>query len=384
LLTQKLLGGVILDKFYNVAHPILNGNEKKYVADCLDSTWISSNGSYINRFEQEFAEYIHTDHAISCSNGTTGLHLALMAHGVKEDDEVIIPTFTFVATANAIAYCGATPVFVDAEPDTWNINPLLIEKKITPRTKGIIVVHLYGHPTDMDPVIALARKYGLFIIEDAAEAMGAEYKGRKVGSIGHTAVFSLFGNKIITTGEGGMVTTKDDELNKKIRLLKGQGMDPDHRYWHPIIGYNYRMTNIQAAIGCAQLENVDWHIGQRIRIAGLYNDNLKTHSDLITLPIQKDGVKNVYWLYSILLKDITDGKRDRIMKNLVQRGIETRPFFYPMHILPPYRHLQPQSEFPVANRICAQGINLPSYGNLTCEDVQFISSQLIEVLSDIM
>jgi perosamine synthetase len=384
LLTQKLLGGVILDKFYNVAHPILNGNEKKYVADCLDSTWISSNGSYINRFEQEFAEYIHTDHAISCSNGTTGLHLALMAHGVKEDDEVIIPTFTFVATANAIAYCGATPVFVDAEPDTWNINPLLIEKKITPRTKGIIVVHLYGHPTDMDPVIALAQKYGLFIIEDAAEAMGAEYKGRKVGSIGHTAVFSLFGNKVITTGEGGMVTTKDDELNKKIRLLKGQGMDPNHRYWHSIIGYNYRMTNIQAAIGCAQLENVDWHIGQRIRIAGLYNDNLKTHSDLITLPIQKDGAKNVYWLYSILLKDTTDGKRDSIMKNLVQRGIETRPFFYPMHILPPYQHLQPQSEFPVANRISAQGINLPSYGNLTSDDVQFISSQLIEVLSDIM
>jgi perosamine synthetase len=381
--TQKLLGGVILDKFYNVAHPILNGNEKKYVADCLDSTWISSNGSYINRFEQEFAQFIHTNHAITCSNGTTGLHLALMAHGVKENDEVIIPTFTFVATANAIVHCGAKPVFVDAEPDTWNMNPLLIEKKITTRTKGIIVVHLYGHPTDMDPIMELAQRHGLFVIEDAAEAMGAEYKGRKVGSIGHSAVFSLFGNKIITTGEGGMVTTNDEEISETIRLLKGQGMDPKHRYWHPIIGYNYRMTNIQAAIGCAQLENIDWHVQQRIRIAGLYCDNLKSHSNLLSLPIQKNWAKNVYWLFSILLKDVTEGKRDEIMKRLVQKGIETRPFFYPMHILPPYQHLQPHLEFPVANRISAQGINLPSYGSLTADEISYISNSLVDVLSEI-
>lgn len=168
-----------MEKFHNVAQPILNGNEKKYVMDCLDSTWISSNGSYIHKFEQEFAQFVQTQHAIACSNGTTALHLALMGHGVTEHDEVIVPSFTFVATANAVAHCGATPVFVDAEPDTWNMNPLFIEEKITPRTKGIIAVHLYGHPADMDPIMAIADKYGLFVIEDAAEATGAEYKGKK-------------------------------------------------------------------------------------------------------------------------------------------------------------------------------------------------------------
>jgi perosamine synthetase len=364
-----------MDKFYNVAHPILNGNEKKYVADCLESTWISSNGSYINRFEEEFAKFCDTSHAISCSNGTTALHLALMAHDVTADDEVIVPTFTF--------YCGAKPVFVDSEPDTWNINPTLIEKKITPRTKGIIVVHLYGHPANMEPIMEIASKYGLFVIEDAAEAMGAEYKGTKVGSLGHCAIFSLFGNKIITTGEGGMVTTNDDDISRKIRLLKGQGMDPNHRYWHPIIGYNYRMTNIQAAIGCAQLENVNWHIQQRIRIAGLYHENLVSCA-AVTLPIQKEWAKNVYWLYSVLLNHATEQERDEVMKLLHAKGIETRPFFYPMHILPPYQHLQPLAEFPVANRLCMQGINLPSFGNLKADEIEYISASLSQVVSEVI
>jgi perosamine synthetase len=370
-----------VDKFYNVAHPILNGNEKKYVTDCLDSTWISSNGAYINRFEEEFAKFCDTNHAISCSNGTTALHLALIAHDIKADDEVIVPTFTFVATANAVSYCGAKPVFVDSEPDTWNMNPRLIEDKITSRTKGIIVVHLYGHPADMDPIMEIANKHGLFVIEDAAEAMGAEYKGRKVGSIGHSAIFSLFGNKIITTGEGGMVTTNDASISRQVRLLKGQGMDPNHRYWHLIIGYNYRMTNIQAAIGCAQLENIDWHIGQRLRIAELYRKNLSS-LQAVTLPSQKDWAKNVYWLYSIILNQTTEQQRDEIRTRMLQKGIETRPFFYPMHVLPPYRHLQSLSEFPEANRICSQGINLPSYGSLTDEDIQTISSSLIDIMSE--
>ncbi|MFE5320256.1 DegT/DnrJ/EryC1/StrS family aminotransferase [Paenibacillus sp. NPDC056579] len=371
-----------MDILYPVALPALNGNEKDYVLDCLDSTWISSNGSYIHKFEQGFAEFCQTKHAMACSNGTTALHLALLAHGVEEGDEVIIPTFTFVATANAVTYCKATPVFVDSEPDTWNLCPQHIEAKITPRTKGIIAVHLYGHPADMDPIMDIARRHGLFVIEDAAEAVGAQYKNRMVGSLGHTAIFSLFGNKIITTGEGGMITTNDDSVANKIRLLKGQGMDPNRRYWYPVIGYNYRMTNIQAAIGCAQLEMAEWHIGQRIQSARHYIENLQDCT-AITLPVEKIWAKNVYWMFSAVFHEFTEEQRDEVMHGLRRMGIETRPFFYPMHTLPPYKHLQAADEFPVANRICAQGINLPSYAGLTANDIEHISSCLKKVLHEV-
>ncbi|WP_282941180.1 DegT/DnrJ/EryC1/StrS family aminotransferase [Paenibacillus sp. RC67] len=371
-----------MGNFYPVALPILNGNEKKYVLDCLDSTWISSNGSYIKKFEQGFAELCTTKHALACSNGTTALHLALLAHGVGPEDEVIVPTFTFIATANAVTYCKAKPVFVDSEPDTWNIDPAKIEQKITPRTKGIIAVHLYGHSADMDPILEIANRHGLFVIEDAAEAIGAQYKERMVGSLGHTAIFSLFGNKILTTGEGGMITTNDESIAKQIALLKGQGMDPKRRYWYPVIGYNYRMTNIQAAIGCAQLEQAEWHIDRRIQVAGQYYENLKD-CEFITLPTEKEWAKNVYWMFSAVFHSFTEEQRDEVMQRLYQLGIETRPFFYPMHKLPPYQHLQPASEFPVSNRICSQGINLPSYGSLTSEDIQYISANLKQVVTQV-
>ncbi|OPA80200.1 aminotransferase DegT [Paenibacillus selenitireducens] len=372
-----------MKKRYPIAIPVLNGNEKKYVTDCLDSTWISSNGSYIERFEQGFCDFCDTKHAISCSNGTTALHLALMAHGVERGDEVIIPTLTFVATANAVNYCGATPVFIDSEPDTWNINPELIETKITPRTKGIIVVHIYGHPVNMDPIMDIAQKHGLFVIEDAAEALGAEYKGKMIGSIGHSATFSLFGNKIITTGEGGMITTNDDRIAQQIRLLKGQGQDPQKRYWFPVIGYNYRMTNIQAAVGYGQLENIDWHVDQRIRVAKLYEQYLQDDVRL-TLPVQKDWARNVFWMSSIILNKGTVQDRDHVMIQLKERGIETRPFFYPMHMLPPYKKLQKEEEFPVVNRISALGMNVPSYGTLSEEDVKFICMNIKEVLDGLV
>ncbi|WP_028546019.1 DegT/DnrJ/EryC1/StrS family aminotransferase [Paenibacillus taiwanensis] len=364
-----------MKKYYPIATPILNGNEKKYVMDCLDSTWISSNGSYLDRFEQQYALFNNTKHAIACSNGTTALHLALLAHGVGKDDEVIMPTLTFVATPNAVTYCGGIPVFVDSEPETWNIDTSAIENKITARTKGIIAVHLYGHPANMDPIMELASKYGLFVIEDAAEAIGAQYKGRMAGSIGHTATFSLFGNKIITTGEGGLITTNDDNIADTIRLLRGQGIDKHKKYWHPVIGYNYRMTNVQAAIGCAQLEKVDWHIQQRIRVAMDYYHFLQD-DDRLTLPVQKVWSKNVYWMLGVVLNQSTEQQRDAVMKRLKDNGIETRPFFYPMHILPPYSDKQIYTDFPVANRIAAQGLNLPSHGELSREDVQFISETL--------
>jgi perosamine synthetase len=358
-----------------VAAPVLAGNEKAYVMDCLDTTWISSNGKYIERFEQVFADFCKVKHAAACCNGTVALHLALMALGISRGDEVIVPTLTFVATANAVSYCGARPVFVDSEPETWNMDPNLIEAKITPRTKGVIVVHLYGHPVDMDPVMSLARRYGLFVIEDAAEAHGAEYKGRRVGSIGDIATFSFYGNKIITTGEGGMVITNDDALIAKVRQLKGQGMDPNRRYWFPIIGYNYRMTNIAAAIGLAQLEKAEWHIERRREVARWYYEGLKRNSALI-LPVEKKWARNVYWMFSVVLDEKPSVERDVVMAALAKEGVETRPIFYPMHTLPPYRRLARGQHFPVAERIASRGMNLPTWAGLTHEDIDFVCDAL--------
>jgi len=285
-----------------VAAPALVGNEKKYVMDCLDSSWISSNGQYIERFESAFAEFCKVKHALSCANGTAALHLALLALGIGPEDEVIVPTLTFVATANAVMYCGARPVFVDSEPETWNLDPMLLEQCISSRTRAIIVVHLYGHPVDMDQVIAVARKHGLFIIEDAAEAHGAEYKGQRVGSLGDIATFSFYGNKIVTTGEGGMVVTNHDELASRVRQLKGQGMAPGRRYWFPMVGYNYRMTNIEAAIGLAQLEKVDWHLSRRREIATEYSHFLKRIPGISMQP-EKEWARNAYWMISIVLNE---------------------------------------------------------------------------------
>lgn len=362
-------------RFIPVAAPMLNGNEKAYVMDCLDTTWISSNGKYIERFESAFAEFCGVKHAAACCNGTMALHLALMALGVSRGDEVIVPTLTFVATANAVTYCGARPVFVDSEPETWNMDPNLIEAKITPRTKGIIVVHLYGHPVDMDPVMSLARRYGLSVIEDAAEAHGAEYKGRKVGSIGDIATFSFYGNKIVTTGEGGMVVTDDDALIARVRQLKGQGMDPNRRYWFPIIGYNYRMTNIAAAIGLAQLEKAEWHIERRREVAKWYCEGLKGNSAIV-LPVEKKWARNVYWMFSVVLDEKLSVERDVVMAGLAKEGIETRPIFYPMHTLPPYRRLARGKRFPVAERIASRGLNLPTSARLTHEDIDLVCDAL--------
>jgi perosamine synthetase len=366
----------------SVAAPALVGNEKAYVLDCLESTWISSNGKYIERFEEAFASFCNVRHAITCCNGTVALHLALMALGVKPGDEIIVPTLTYVATANAVTYCGARPVFIDSEPETWTLDPSLIEERITPRTKGMIVVHLYGHPVDMDAVLAVARKHRLFVIEDAAEAHGAKYKGKIIGSLGDIATFSFYGNKILTTGEGGMVVTNNDDLGTRIRILKGQGMDPTRRYWFSVVGYNYRMTNIAAAIGLAQLEKVDWHIGRRREIATHYIEHLK-HEKGITLQPEKPWACNVYWMVSAVLGENLLISRDYILSELAQLGIETRPFFYPMHTLPIYRELVKGRSFPVADRLAARGINLPSSATLSEEDVDFVCNELVRLLKDV-
>lgn len=366
-------------RFIPVAAPSLTGNEKRYVLDCLDSTWISSSGKYIEKFEEAFAEFCEVEYALSCCNGTVALHLALMALRIGPGDEVILPTLTYVATANAVAYCGARPVFIDSEPETWNLNPSLLEELITPHTKCIIVVHLYGHPVDMDPVLEIAHKHDLFVIEDAAEAHGAEYKGHRVGSLGDIATFSFYGNKIITTGEGGMVVTNDPLLASRVIQLKGQGMDPNRRYWFPIIGYNYRMTNIAAAIGLAQLEQIDWHLSRRRDIAAQYKDHLGRDLRL-TLQPEKHWARNSYWINCVVLNGHLPISRDKMMERLSERGIETRPFFYPMHSLPMYRQFASENKFPIAETVSARGINLPSSANLEDEDIAGICSEILQLI----
>lgn len=363
--------------FIPVAEPALIGNEKKYVNDCLDTTWISSNGKYIGRFEEAFAEFCGVRHAIACANGTVALHAALLGLGVGPGDEVIVPTLTYVASANAVAYCGATPVFVDSEPVTWNMDPALIESRITERTRGIMPVHLYGHPVDMDPIRELARRHHLFVIEDAAEAHGATYKGKPAGSLGEAGVFSFYGNKIITTGEGGMVVTDNPDLAARIRQLKGQGMDPARRYWFPMLGYNYRMTNIEAAIGLAQLENVAWHIERRRENARWYKEFLQDCPALTLMP-EAPWAESVFWLYSVVLNERSAQSRDGVMSTLLEQRIETRPFFYPLHTLPMYnRH----ETYPVAERLAAGGINLPSSTKLQRDDIEYICDCLISAAS---
>ena len=364
-----------------VASPSFAGNEKKYVMDCMDTGWISSAGKYVGEFEAKFAVYCNVKNALTCSNGTVALHLALRAYGIGPADEVIVPTLTYIATANAITYCGAIPVFVDIDPDTWNIDPGKIEEKITPRTKGIIVVHIYGHPVDMDPILKISKKHNLFVIEDAAEAHGALYKNQVVGGIGDIGTFSFFGNKLITTGEGGMVATNNDELAAKIRLLKGQGVDPERRYWFPIVGYNYRMTNIQAAIGLAQLEKISWHIKRRRQVADLYYKHLGGLDDFIILPVEKEWAKNSFWMFTIILKDTVKMSRDQFMDELQKDGIETRPVFHPMHVLPPYRDLQKGDHFPVADTISSRGLNIPTHANLSAADIEYVCGAIRKLLS---
>jgi perosamine synthetase len=365
--------------FIPVAAPVLGGNEKTYVLDCLDSTWISSSGKYLDRFEAAFAEFCGVSDAIACSNGTTALHLALLGLDLGPGDEVIVPTLTFVATANAVTYCGARPVFVDVDPETWTIDPAAVEAKITPRTKGIIVVHLFGHPADMDAIGAIARRHGLFVLEDAAQAHGAEYRGRRTGSLSELATFSFFGNKIVTTGEGGMVTTSDRGLATRMRMLRTHGMDPNRRYWHPVIGYNYRMTNVAAAIGLAQLERVQWQLDRRQELAAWYREEL-AHTGVLTLHAERDWGRHVWWMFSVLVGEAA-GDRDTIMATLRSRGIETRPFVHPLHTLPPYREAMPHESFPVAENVARTGINLPTWAGLTRGHVRRVCDQLLECLT---
>jgi len=358
-----------------VYRPRIGVLERDYASRAVESTWISSKGEFLDRFEIEFAEFVGADHGIAVCNGTVSLHLALAALGLGSGDEVIVPTFTYVASVNAITYTGATPVFVDSEPDFWNLDARLIEAAITPRTKAIEVVHLYGHPADMDPILAIAKRHGLAVIEDAAEAHGATYRGQEVGSIGAAGSFSFFGNKIITTGEGGMVVTNDAELAEKCRHLRGQGVSPTRTYWHDVIGFNYRMTNLAAAIGCAQLEQIDEVLAKKTQIAGWYAERLGNIEGL-TLQRKAEWAQAVWWMNSVL---VDPGVRDDLMAAMRTRGVDTRPFFYPAHTLPMYS--AGDGAYPVAEYLGAAGINLPSYPDLSEDDVELVCCVLRDSLA---
>jgi perosamine synthetase len=351
-----------------VYQPSLNGKEREYVNECIESTWISSKGKFINLFEEKFAEFINIKHAITVSNGTVALHLALIALGIGPGDEVIVPTLTYISSVNAIVYTGATPVFVDSLMDTWQMDPSDVERKITAKTRAVMAVHLYGHACNMDALTEICDKYDLFLIEDCAEAIGTLYKGRHVGTFGDISTFSFFGNKTITTGEGGMVVTNDATLNDRSVHFKGQGLAKHRQYWHDVVGYNYRMTNICAAIGLAQLENADNLIKRKKDIAILYEKGFS--SSPVQMHLGNSDVKHSHWMCSILVPQ--PEQREPMRELLSKEGIETRPVFYPVHTMPMYstrfqRH-------PVAEEIGWKGINLPSYPALRDGQVEEIIS----------
>lgn len=363
------------DRIIPVAAPVLAGNERAYVDDCLDTNWISSSGAYVERFERMFADFCGVRHAVSCCNGTVALHLTLLACGIGSGDEVIVPDLTFVASANAVTYCGATPVFVDVDAQTWTIDTSLIEERITPQTRAIIAVHLYGHMCDMDALRVIAARHNLIIIEDAAEAHGARFRDEAAGALGRVATFSFYGNKIISTGEGGMVVTDDARLAEQVRLLRGQGMDSDRRYWFPVIGYNYRLTNIAAAIGCAQMEKIEWHLARRREVASWYTEELASIT-AVSAQTEAAWTHHAYWMFTVLIDPAITSQRDAIMRRLYDEGIETRPIFYPLSSLPPYSAANAQRRMPVATDLAARGICLPTWAGLTRYDVRRIVTSL--------
>lgn len=363
-----------------VCEPEIGPEELDNVIACVKEKAISgTSGHFIVQFEREFSRYCGKKYGIATSSGTSALHLAIASLGIGEGDEVIVSTFTNAASVFCIVYNRATPVVVDSEPETWNINPALIESKITSRTKAILPVHIYGHPCDMDPITEIARKYGLYVIEDAAEAHGAEYKGRKVGGIGDIGCFSFYANKIITTGEGGMVVTDSREIAEQARLLRNLAFARERRFLHHFIGFNYRMTNIQAAIGVAQMTKIDQFVEKKRHIARQYNSLLKDVQG-VTLPPEKPWAKNVYWMYSILIEDSFGIPRDAVMADLMDKGIETRSFFIPMDQQPVFHKmgLFHDEKCPVAEDISRKGLYLPSGVGLTDEQIEYICQTLKE------
>lgn len=371
-----------MTQFIPLAEPDLTGNELEYVTECIRTGWLTGQGRFIAQFEGQFADYVNMKYALAVANGTVAIHLALMAIGIQPGDEVIAPTLSYVASASPILHAYATPVLVDSDAQTWNIDPEAVRRAITPRTKAIIAVHLYGNPCDMAALQQIACEHNLYLIEDAAESHGATIDGQPVGSFGDIACFSFYGNKIVTTGEGGICLTNDDELYERMSLMRGQGMDPNRRYWHPVVGYNYRITNLQAAVGVAQLERMDHFQATRQTIAAQY-DALFAGSSVMHQHVLA-GFHPVNWLYTVMLDGFNRQQRDHVIEQMKAANIETRPIFHPIHTFPPYvasAHLA--ESYPVAESLSAMGISLPTFTTLTSSQIERVAQTLLQIVDEV-
>ena len=357
-----------------LTEPDIGEEELKNVIAAVKSGWVSSKGPFIGEFENNFSNYIGTKYGIATSNGTNALHLALVALGIGKGDKVLVPSLDFVSVANAVTFVGAKPVFLDSHPEYWCVDPSKIVENIDKKTKALIAVHLYGHPCDMDKILKIATDYDLHIIEDCAEAHGSEYKSKKTGSFSTISCFSFYGNKIITTGEGGMCLTNDEQLSERMKILRDHGMNPNRKYWHDVIGFNYRMTNLQAALGVAQLRKIDQLINKKRETAKTYKKFIKDLPSITPAP-EMPWAKSVFWLYSILVKAVI---RDKIIANFEKKGIESRPFFYPTHILPPYKS---NLKLPISEELSTRGLNLPSGPRLSENHIADIMGVLKETLA---
>jgi perosamine synthetase len=364
-----------------VNEPLLNEQALTYVNDCLRTGWISSEGRFIREFENKWAAYCNADYGVAVSSGTAALEIAVACLELKPGDEVIIPSFTIISCALAVVMAGAKPVLVDSDPQTWCMNVGQVESKITPRTRAIMPVHIYGHPVDMDPLLELARAHNLFIIEDAAEAHGAEYKGRKVGGIGDLSCFSFYANKIITTGEGGMVLTNRAEHAQRLRSLRNLCFREDRRFYHTELGHNYRLTNLQAAVGLSQAECIEEHLQRKRRMGRTYNELLKDLPQ-ITRPVEKSWAKNVYWMYGIVLSDEMDYDAVELARRLKNEGVDTRPFFLGMHQQPVFqqRGMFLDEHYPVAEYIARKGLYLPSGLTITENQIEAVCAAVKKVV----
>lgn len=369
-------------KFIPVNEPLLQGNEKKYLMECIDTGWISSEGPFVAQLEKSFAERCGRKHGIAVCNGTAALETAVWALGIKQGDEVIMPSFTIISCALAVLRSGAKPVFVDCDPETWNIDTKLIREKITSKTKAIMPVHIYGLPSDMNEVMKIAEENGLMIIEDAAEQIGQEYSGRPCGSFGEVSTFSFYPNKHITTGEGGMVVTDDDAIAEKCRSVRNLCFKPEKRFVHDELGYNFRMTNLQAAVGVAQLEKLDEFVIKKRHIGRLYNEYLKGLDKITLQPVSCSYAENIYWVFGIVLKKESCINAATAMKKLADRGIGTRPFFYPMHKQPVFLKdgTVMEESLPVSEMLSEMGFYLPSGLALSDEDIELSARKLREIL----
>lgn len=365
-----------------VNEPLLNGKEKQYLLECIETGWISSEGPFIAQFEKDFSGRMGRKHGIAVCNGTAAIDIAIEALGIGPGDEVIMPTFTIISCVSQIIRAGAKPVLVDSDAVTWNMDVTQVAAKITPKTKAIMIVHIYGLPVDVDPVLELARKHGLKVIEDAAEMHGQTYKGRACGSFGDISTFSFYPNKHVTTGEGGMVVTDDAQLAASCRSLRNLCFQPSKRFVHERLGWNYRMTNLQAALGLAQLEQLDDFV-RRKRAMGAHYTELLNDMAGVQLPLQEtEYAENIYWVYGLVLDDGL-GTAELAMSRLGERGIGTRPFFCPMHMQPVLRRmgLFEGESYPVAEKLYRQGFYIPSGMALTPDQIEAAAKTVKEVLA---